>query len=105
MIWNDKFELSDGSFSISLTQDYFGYNIEKHETFADDNPPLKIYIDKIRNKIPFKEKSGYYLELLTSETMKLLGSTKNKITKDKIGETAPHLEIQVHSIIVNNDYQ
>ena len=55
-----------------------------------------------------KIKNGYSLELLTSETMKLLGSTQNKITKDKNGENVPHLEITeivlVHCDIVNNDY-
>ena len=54
-------------------------------------------------------KDGYSLELLMSETMKLLGSTQNKITKDEIGENVPHLEITevglVHCNIVNNDYQ
>ena len=42
-----------------------------------------IYINKIENRITFKINTGYYLELLTPETVKLLGSTKNKITKDK----------------------
>ena len=54
-------------------------------------------------------KNGYGLELLTPETMKLLGSSENKITKDKNGENAPHLEISevvlVHCNIANNDYQ
>ena len=54
-------------------------------------------------------KDGYSFELLTSETIKLLGSTKKKITKDKNGENVPHLEITevvlVHCNIVNNDYQ
>ena len=57
----------------------------------------------------FKIKTAHYLELLTPETMKLLGSTENKITKDKNGENVPHLEITevvlVHCNIVNNDYQ
>ena len=57
----------------------------------------------------FKIKSGYYLELLTPETMKLLGSTENKINKDKSGENAPLLEVfelvLVHCNLVNNDYQ
>ena len=52
-----------------------------------------IYINKIENRITFKIKAGYYLELLTPETMKLLGSTKSKINKDKNGENVPHLEI------------
>ena len=36
-------------------------------------------------------KTGYYLELLTPKTMKLLGNTKRKIIKDKNGENVPHL--------------
>ena len=74
-----------------------------------DNPSVKIYVNKIENRITFKIKNGYSLELLTPETMKLLGSTENKITKDKNGENVPHLEIAevvlVHCNIVNNDYQ
>ena len=54
-------------------------------------------------------KNGYYLELLTPEAMKLLGSTESKITNDKKGENVPHLEIVelvlVHCNIVNNNYQ
>ena len=67
-----------------------------------------IYVNKIENRISFKIKTGYYLELSTSETMKLLGSTKSKITKDKNGENIPHLKIKeailVQCNIVNNDY-
>ena len=74
-----------------------------------DNPSIRIYVNKIENRITFKIKTGYYLELLTSETMKLLGSTKSKITKDKNSENVLHLEITevifVHCNIVNNDYQ
>ena len=70
---------------------------------------IQIYVNKIENRITFKIKNGYSLELLTKETMKLLGSTKNKITKDKNGENVPHLEITdvvlVHCNMVNNDYQ
>ena len=74
-----------------------------------DNPLIRIYLNKKRNRITFKIKTGFYLELLTLETMKLLGCTKNKITKDENGENVPHLEITevvlVHSSIVSNDYQ
>ena len=45
-----------------------------------DNPSGRIYINKIENRTTFKIKTGCYLELLTPETMKLLGSTENKIT-------------------------
>ena len=66
-------------------------------------------MNKIENRMTFKIKTGYYLELLTSETMKLLGSTESKISKDENGENVPHLIITevvlIHCIIVNNDYQ
>ena len=68
-----------------------------------------IYVNKIENKITSKIKTGYYLELLTPGTMKLLGSTKSKVNKDEKAENAPYLEITVvvliHFNIVNNDYQ
>ena len=70
---------------------------------------MQIYGNIIENRVTFKIKNGYGLELLTPETMKLLGSSENKITKDKNGENVPHLEISevvlVHCNIVNNDYQ
>ena len=70
---------------------------------------IKININKIENRNIFKIKTGYYLKLLTPKTMKLLGSTKNKITNDENGENMPHLEITevvlVHRNFVNNDYQ
>ena len=73
-----------------------------------DNPSIRIYINKIENRIIFKIKTGYNLEFLTSETMKLLGSTENKITKDKNGDSVPHLDINevvlVHCNIANIDY-
>ena len=49
-------------------------------------PPVQIYVNKIENRITFKIKDGYSLELLTPETMKLLESTENKITEDKNSE-------------------
>ena len=106
--WNDEFELPDGSYSISDIQDYFKYILKKHGEDID-KPSIQIYLNKIENRVTFKIKNGYSLELLMPETMKLLGSTKNKITKDKNGENEPHLEITVvllvHCNIVNNDYQ
>ena len=66
-------------------------------------------MNKIENRITFKIKTGYYFQLLTPETMELLGGTKNKITKDKNVENVPHIEITevvlVHVNNVNNDYQ
>ena len=75
--WNDKFELPDGSYSVSNIQDYFEYILKKHGENID-NPSVKIYVNKIENRITFKIKNGYSLELLTSETMKLVGSTEIK---------------------------
>ena len=82
--------MSDGSYSISDIQDYFEYFIEEHETIAD-NPPVQIYINKIKNKIVFKINTGYNLEILSPETMKLLGSTKKDADQDKDGEDVPKL--------------
>ena len=87
--WNDEFELPDGSYLISDIQDYFEYILKKHEEKID-NPSFRISVNKIENRITFKTKTGYYLELLTPETRKLLGSTDNKITKNKDGENVPH---------------
>ena len=108
LTWDDEFESPDGSYSVSYIQDYFEYISKKHVENID-NPSLKMYISKTKNRITFKIKNGHSLELLTSETMKLLGSTENKITKNKNGENVPHLEIKevalVNCNIVNNDYQ
>ena len=73
--WNDTFDLPDGSYSIADIQDYFEFIIKKHETLTE-NPPIQIYPNKIKNRIVFKIKTGYKLELLTPKTMRLLGSTK-----------------------------
>ena len=106
--WNDKFELPGGSYSVSNIQNYFEYILKKHAQNTD-KPSVQIYVNKIENWATFKTKNGYSLELLTSETMKLLGITENKITKDKDGENVPRPEITevvlVHCNIVNNVYQ
>ena len=85
-------------------QDYFEYIIKNHETVTE-SPPIRVYVNKIENRIIFRIKKEYYLELLTPATMKLPGSTKSKIAKDEMS----HLEITevvlVHRNIVNNDYQ
>ena len=90
--WSDKFELPDGSYSVSDIQDYFEYILKKHGEDID-KPSVQIYVNKIENRVTFKIKNGYSLELLTPETMKLLGSIENKVTKDKNGENMPNLEI------------
>ena len=79
--WNGEFTLPDGSYSVSDIQDYFKYILKKHGENTD-KLSIQLYVNKIENRIIFKTKNGYSLKLLTKETMKLLGSTKNKITKD-----------------------
>ena len=106
--WREEFELPDGSYSISEIQGYFEYVLKKHSESVD-NPSIRMYINRIENRITFKIKNGNYLELLTPETMKLLGITESKIIKDKNGENDPHLEVVelvlVQCNLVNNDYQ
>ena len=58
-----------------------------------DNPLIRIFVNKNENRITFKITTGYYVDLLTAEAKKLLGSTEGRITKDKNGEKVPHLEI------------
>ena len=106
--WNDEFELPEGSYSVSDIQDYFEYNLKKHKEDINKTS-VQIYVNKTENRVTFKIENADSLELLTLETMKLLGSSENKITKDKNGENVPHLEIRevvlVHSDIANNDCQ
>ena len=85
--WNDKFELP-----VSNIQDYFEYIFKQHGENTD-NLSIRIYVNEIENRITFKIKNGYSLELLKPETMKLLGSTGKKKTKDKSVENGPHLAI------------
>ena len=88
-------------------QGYFEY-VKKHETIAD-NPLVEIYENKIKNRIVFKINTGYKLELLSPETIKLLGSTKKDNDKNKNGEDVPKLQslkvVLVHLNFVNNIYQ
>ena len=91
--WNDKIELPDGSYSVSDTQGYFEY-IFKNPGENFDDLSVKIYVNKIENRITFRIKNRYSLELLITETMKLLRRTENKITKDKNGENVHILKLQ-----------
>ena len=79
----DESNLPDGSYSVSDIQDCFEYIIKKHETIVG-NPPLQIYVNEIKNRIIFKIKAGYKLELLTKETMQLLGSSEKTLIKTKM---------------------
>ena len=106
--WNDTFDLPDGSYSIEDIKDYFEFIIKKYETLTE-NPPVQIYPNEIKSRIVFKIKTGYKLELLASETMRLLGSTKKDVDKDKDGEIVSKLEsvgaVLVYCNLVKNDYQ
>ena len=106
--WNYTFDLPDGSYSIADIQDYFEFIIKKHKALTE-NPPVQIYPNKIKNRIVFKIKTSYKLELLTPETTKLLGSAKKDVDKDKDSENIPKLEsdevVLVHCNLVKNDYQ
>ena len=68
-------------------------NIFKKQNEKIDNFSVRIYVNDVENRIIFEIKTGYYLDLLTPETMKLLGSTENKITKYRNGENVQQLEI------------
>ena len=105
---NDTYNLPDCSYSISDIQDYFEFIIKKLETLTE-NPPVQVYPNKIKNRIVFKIKICCKLELLTPETMKILGSTKRDVDKDKAGENMQKLEsveiVLLHCNLVKNDYQ
>ena len=105
--WNETFDLPDGSYNISEIQDYIEYIIKKHETIGE-NAPILIYVNTINNRIVFKIKNGYKLELLSKETIKLLGSISSIIDADKNSENVPKLEnvevVLVHCNLVNNTY-
>ena len=75
--WNDKFELPDGSYSVSDIQDYFDYINKKHKTVTDD-PSIMIYVSKIENRITFKIKTEYHRGLLTPEWWNCLEALKIK---------------------------
>ena len=107
--WNDNFDLADGSYSIADIQDCFEFIIiKKHETLTK-NSPAQVYPIKIKNRIVFKINTGCKLELLSPETMKLLGNTKKDVDQDKDGEYVPKLNslevALVHCHLVNNNYQ
>ena len=106
--WNETFDFPDGLYNISEIQHYIEYIIKKHETIGE-NAPILIYTNTINNRIVFKIKSRYKLELLSKETMKLLRSTSSIIDADKNSENVPRLEnvevVLVHCNLVNNSYE
>ena len=114
---NLKYQLQHGMKSLNYLTDHILYQIlkitlstslKKHE-IVTDNPSIRICVNKIENRITFKINTGYYIELLVPETLKLIGSIKSKISKDENHENLPHLEITdavlIHCNIANNDYQ
>ena len=90
--WNDEFELSYGSYCVSDIQDYTEFIIKKHETLTKIHP-IYVYINRINNRLVFKIKDGYKLELQTPEIMKLFADTKKLTDKTKNGEKVPSLEV------------
>ena len=96
--WNGTFDLHDGLYNISEIQDYIEYIIKKHETIGE-NAPILIYANTINNRIVFKIKSGYKLELLSKETIDV---DKNSENVPKLGNVEVVL---VHCNLVNNAYQ
>ena len=74
--------MPNGSYSVSEIQYCIKYIIKKHETLTKI-PPIHVYINRINNRLVFKIKDAYKLELQTPETMKLFGSTKKIIDKTK----------------------
>ena len=106
--WDQTFNLPDGSYSIEDIQDCFEFIIKKHESLPD-NPPLKIYPNRLVNRIVFKIKLGYELEALSENTRKLLGLASNIVDTDKNCKSAPNLQTVetglVHCNLVENHYQ
>ena len=102
------FQLLDGSYSVSDIQNCINYIIKKHETFTT-NPPMNVYINRINNRLVFKIKDKYRLELHTPETMKLLGKKKKIIGKTNNGENVPSLGMVeaclVQCNLVDKQYQ
>ena len=76
--WNDEFDLPDGSYSIPDIQDYFEYIIKKHEAIAN-NPPVQIYVNKIKNRIVFKIKTDYKLESVSPEKNEIIRKYKKRL--------------------------
>ena len=99
--WSEDVTTTDGSYEISHIQNYFlDKVIKKHESNLKSNEqlPVLIYAHRILNRVTFRIKTGYKLELLTNETMRLLGDGPI-IDTTKNGENVPRLEI-VRKVLV-----
>ena len=97
MTWNEEFKLHDAWYYVSDIRDYFEYILKRHRE-KTNIPSKRTYANKMENRTTFKIKTEY--ELLTLETMKLLGNTKSKITKDKNGKNVPTLEITEEVLVL-----
>ena len=104
--WSEEFELPERSYTVADIDNYFQFIVEKHTKDRKDD--IKIYVNKIDNRVTFKLKSGVTLELMTPETQKLLGSSLKTITGEINGDLVPEMEstevILVHCNLINNDY-
>ena len=107
--WSETFDLPDGSYEIQDIQDYFLKTIQKHEPTikTDEESPILTYPNEVNNRPVFKIKTGYKLELLTSQTQTLLGNGPI-IDKNKNSKNVPQLDqveyVLLHCNIVENDY-
>ena len=94
---------------LLIIQDYFECIFKKRNKTITNNHPVRIYVNRIKNRIVFKIKKGYKLELLSKETMKLLESTKQVTDEENNSENVPKLEsvevVLMHCNVVKNDYQ
>ena len=94
---------------LLIIQDYFEYIFKKRNETITNNHPVQIYVNRIKNRIVFKIKTGYKLEFLSKETMKLLESTKQVTDEENNSENVPKLEsvevVLMHCNVVKNDYQ
>ena len=87
-----EFDILDESYSVSNIQDYLKYILKKHAKVTN-NLSIMIQVNKLENRTTFIINKGYYIELLTPETMKLLGNSAKKINKDENGKYISHFEI------------
>ena len=88
--WNEKFGLPDELYFESDIQDYFQYILNVHGE-KTNNLFIRIHVNKIESYSKFNQ--NIIANILTSEIMELLGSTKSEITKDKNDKIATYFEI------------
>ena len=102
--WSDNVIIPDGSYEISQIKNYFlDEVIKKHESNvkSSEQSPILIYANRILNRVTFRIKAGYKLELLTNETMRLLGD-RPIIDTTKNRENVTKLEIVINVLVFCN---